>query len=684
MFTRTTCALMAGLVIVTATAVQAAQPRKIVAMLDGTKNFGTTKRAISFYDVTDVGSVDSSNPSNIFDAQPLFSVWTGFEINTFSDSANYDDFDSFAVNPFNGTIYAVAFDSGAAGSVDAQGDTGGDLDLYRIDYQELLNDFTTNNRAKGTMYGPSLAANGEVDPDHPDHAGTTIHIDDAILKLGEVGRTQGSSFFDRDVEFIDPATLVMMDNEQDSFTDSHTVDHEIRILERISKTPGLANANTTNPDSIEGGYNRQTLESWESDTAAQMVMDFDGNGSPVGQSEPEDMALVKKDGVVGVWIAETDGGGDDMSFFELSGIDNPASDAVATKSTIENTGTSRSLDEDPEKDPTTNDGDHDSIKVDASGNLLIVESGFFDSVPGGEAGNSGPAGEPTVLRLNVDQYTSGNVDLTDFDTWDDLNAGDGLGPVGSDNGDEPNTAPTEIEGPNGSLTNAFDAGTTSGLSLDDDSNVTDGRFTTYDPGTNQLYVFDIDSGSTPGVIADAYVIDLDTGEIVYEELNATNHFLMEHGIRFFTRGDATGDGLVDGDDIDSVYGTISSGTELDREQFDLTGDANASQADVDELVRDVLGTEYGDADLDGDVDADDFNLLAFNFDNPGGWVNGDFDGDGTVSADDFNLLAFNFGFDANVSPNDILIVQEFAQAIPEPTSLALLGLGGLALMRRRR
>ena len=75
----------------------------------------------------------------------------------------------------------------------------------------------------------------------------------------------------------------------------------------------------------------------------------------------------------------------------------------------------------------------------------------------------------------------------------------------------------------------------------------------------------------------------------------------------------------------------------------------------------------GDADLDGDVDLDDFVLLKINFGTGDTWGEGDFDGDGNVDLDDFVILKNNFG----------------TTALPEPTTLALLGVGAAALLRRR-
>jgi hypothetical protein len=78
------------------------------------------------------------------------------------------------------------------------------------------------------------------------------------------------------------------------------------------------------------------------------------------------------------------------------------------------------------------------------------------------------------------------------------------------------------------------------------------------------------------------------------------------------------------------------------------------------------------------VNALDFNALASNFGGSGKeWDQGDFDGDGQVTTTDFNFLATNF----NRSPAPAPVL---GTLVPEPGSLALIGLGAALAVRRRR
>ena len=79
-------------------------------------------------------------------------------------------------------------------------------------------------------------------------------------------------------------------------------------------------------------------------------------------------------------------------------------------------------------------------------------------------------------------------------------------------------------------------------------------------------------------------------------------------------------------------------------QHDLNGDRAVDEADIDFLIREVLNTFRGDADLDGKVSFADFLILSATFGQENAsWALGDFTADGKVSFADFLALAANFG-----------------------------------------
>jgi hypothetical protein len=77
----------------------------------------------------------------------------------------------------------------------------------------------------------------------------------------------------------------------------------------------------------------------------------------------------------------------------------------------------------------------------------------------------------------------------------------------------------------------------------------------------------------------------------------------------------------------------------------------------------------GDINGDGLVDVADYNIWAANVGKTGAtWSQGDLNGDGLVDVADYNIWAANVGKTAST---------------PEPATLSLLALGGMALLRRR-
>jgi hypothetical protein len=113
-------------------------------------------------------------------------------------------------------------------------------------------------------------------------------------------------------------------------------------------------------------------------------------------------------------------------------------------------------------------------------------------------------------------------------------------------------------------------------------------------------------------------------------------------------------------------------------QYDVNNSNSVTQDDVTYELNHYFLTSYGDANLDKATGFVDFQALLNHWQATGasiGWAQGDFNGDGTVDFLDFQMLLnyWNPG-GWNFSPSQT----------PEPASLSLLLLGGLALLRRSR
>lgn len=131
--------------------------------------------------------------------------------------------------------------------------------------------------------------------------------------------------------------------------------------------------------------------------------------------------------------------------------------------------------------------------------------------------------------------------------------------------------------------------------------------------------------------------------------------------------------MGNGADFPVFFGASAAGTSFDyvcSNHFGMQGNVT--------VVR------FGDANLDLQVNSDDFNVLATSFGTGGHvWEEGDFTGDGFVNSDDFNLLASNFG--EPISGGDAINI-DVSNFIPEPASAIIwVVLAGLApgLSRRR-
>ncbi len=70
---------------------------------------------------------------------------------------------------------------------------------------------------------------------------------------------------------------------------------------------------------------------------------------------------------------------------------------------------------------------------------------------------------------------------------------------------------------------------------------------------------------------------------------------------------------------------------------DLNGDMKVDIEDVRIIVETILGTHFGDVNLDGVVDATDIAIITAHLGQQGGWAQGDIDGDGWVTQCDLDI-----------------------------------------------
>jgi len=153
--------------------------------------------------------------------------------------------------------------------------------------------------------------------------------------------------------------------------------------------------------------------------------------------------------------------------------------------------------------------------------------------------------------------------------------------------------------------------------------------------------------------------------------------------------DTNRDGSVNSLDVDAIYQNLTvapatySGTwpralKPYQAQYDVNGDGSVTTADVTYELNHYFLTSYGDADMNKATDFQDFQILLNHWQATGsgvGWATADFNGDGVVDFLDFQILLnyWNPG-GWNIAPSQT----------PEPASLTLILLGGLALLRRKK
>ena len=122
---------------------------------------------------------------------------------------------------------------------------------------------------------------------------------------------------------------------------------------------------------------------------------------------------------------------------------------------------------------------------------------------------------------------------------------------------------------------------------------------------------------------------------------------------------------------------------LDNADPDAGGKTAFAGETVDATSLLIMYTWWGDANLDGVVDANDYDIIDRGFlftPNPATpWYTGDFNYDGAIDANDYDRIDKAFLFQTGP------LAGGPASPTPEPATMALLGLGAaMALLRRKR
>jgi uncharacterized repeat protein (TIGR03803 family)/autotransporter-associated beta strand protein len=175
-------------------------------------------------------------------------------------------------------------------------------------------------------------------------------------------------------------------------------------------------------------------------------------------------------------------------------------------------------------------------------------------------------------------------------------------------------------------------------------------------------------------------LDLTNNHIVINYGNSANQVSVDSTIRGYISADAIfssqanssyGIGWADGNDA-SESGIVAPNSVL------------------------IAYALYGDANLDGIVNGDDFTILVGNLGKAAtSWDKGDFNHDGVVNGEDFTLLVGNLGKAANGADIELpastyAAIDAFAAAnglmadVPEPASLGLVVFATVGTLARRR
>ena len=148
--------------------------------------------------------------------------------------------------------------------------------------------------------------------------------------------------------------------------------------------------------------------------------------------------------------------------------------------------------------------------------------------------------------------------------------------------------------------------------------------------------------------------------------------LLQGGVN----GDVNDDGRIDVNDIDHIVDGILG--QVPTDGLDLDGSSVVDANDVIYLVKNILKTSIGDANLDGVFGSGDmvevFIAGKYETEQDAGWGEGDWNSDGRFNTRDLVAAFQDGGYDQGSRPNVV--------AVPEPASGFLLALAIGTLLTR--